>query len=198
MKYQKALVASLLFVVLLLSIYYVHISYFKVNVVLYSSIQDGILAALLTSALLFGLRYFGLFDVFEKIQLLVIWILAGYIFAISIPTVIDRSLSFYLLEKIQQRGGGIQQARFDEIFTKEYVKEHHLLEIRLTEAQETGTVAIINGCVKLTPRGERIASFGRFFRQNLLPKQRLLMGKYTDVMTDPFRNSAEIIDYQCK
>ena len=49
--------------------------------------------------------------------MLLVWLLLGYILAISVPTVLDRSLSFYILEKLQQRGGGIQQSRFNEVFT---------------------------------------------------------------------------------
>jgi hypothetical protein len=129
---------------------------------------------------------------------MLIWLLAGYAFAISVPTVIDRSLSFYILEKIQQRGGGIKLDSFEQVFTQEYVKEHRLVDVRLTEQLESGTIQINNGCVKLTEKGNRLASFSRAFRQNLLPKQRLLMGKYSDDLTNPFRNSLSESDYTCR
>lgn len=197
MKIHRALIASTLFLILLLCIYYVHIAFMRVDVVLYSAVFDGVLAALVAAGVLFGFGYFKLFNVFEKLQMTVIWLLAGCIFAISIPTVIDRSLSFYILEKIQQRGGGIKLASFEEVFTKEYAKEHRLLDVRLTEQQASGTITIQDGCVKLTERGKQLATFSRFFRQNFLPKQRLLMGKYTDDLTDPFRASRSGIDYAC-
>lgn len=114
------------------------------------------------------------------------------------PTVIDRSLSFYILEKIQQRGGGIQLDSFEQVFTQEYLKEHRLVDVRLTEQQSSGTIMIQDGCVKLTERGKRLASFSRYFRQNFLPKQRLLMGEYTDDLTDPFRNSEKLFNYECQ
>jgi hypothetical protein len=141
---------------------------------------------------------FRLFSQLEKVQILLINILIGYIFAISIPTVIDRSLSFYILEKLQQRGGGIKQDSFEQIFTQEYMKEHRLIDVRLTEQLESGTIIIENGCVKLTRRGEKLAEFSRFFRKNFLPKERLLMGKYTDALTDPFRQSINDFSYLCK
>jgi hypothetical protein len=197
MKLTKSLLASLLFVVILLGIYTVHVQFFQVNVVLYSSILDGCLAAGITAGVLFGLNYFKVFNTFEKLQMAAIWLLASYAFAISIPTVIDRSLSFYILEKIQQRGGGIKYSQFNEVFTKEYVKEHRLVDVRLTEQMESGTVTIENGCVKITERGQRLAAFSRFFRKNFLPKQRLLMGRYSDDLTDPFRNSVKAADYEC-
>ena len=78
------------------------------------------------------------------------------------------------------------------------MREHQLVDIRLTEQAESGTIVIEGGCVKLTPRGEKLASFSRFFRQNFLPKRRLLRGEYTDKLTDPFARSDILPDYLCK
>ena len=198
MKLTRALIASMVFTVVLLGIYYSHVNFFKVNVVFYAAIGDGVVAAFMTGVILQFLPYFRVFGGFEKLQLVVIWLLFGYSFAISVPTVIDRSLSFYILEKLQQRGGGIKQDSFEQVFTQEYVKEHHLVDVRLTEQLQSGTIAINDGCVTLTEKGQMIASFGRFFRTHWLPKQRLLMGKYSDTLTDPFRNSVANVDYTCQ
>jgi len=198
MKITKAFVATVFFLMALCVIYYFHMRYVRVNVLFYAAIADGLLAALIASFILVSSKYFNFLNGFEKFQLVVIWVFAGYIFAISVPTVIDRSLSFYILEKLQQRGGGIRQDSFEEVFTKEYVKEQHLVDVRLTEQTQSGTVVIENGCVKLTEKGNSLATFSRFFRKNLLPKQRLLMGQYTDALTDPFRMSEQKTSYDCK
>lgn len=197
MKYSRSLLASFFFLVMSLSIYIVHVEYFHVNVVLYSAILDACSAAVISGGLVFGLKYFEVLNTFEKIQLTVIWLLVGYALAITVPTIIDRSLSFYILEKIHQRGGGIKYAQFNEVFTQEYVKEHRLVDVRLTEQLESGTIIIENGCVKITDRGLRLAAFSRFFRKHFLPKHRLLMGQYSDDLTDPFRNSVKAVDYEC-
>ncbi|MCP3720354.1 hypothetical protein [Paraburkholderia sp. CNPSo 3281] len=197
-KLKRAIQATVLFVVFLFAIYYVHVAVFEVNVVFYAAISDGVLAAFLTGAVIFLLRYFDALNKFEKSQLVAIWLLAGYGFAISVPTVIDRSLSFYILEKLQQRGGGIKLDSFEDVFTKEYVKEDQLVAVRLTEQQQSGTIVIENGCVKLTKKGDELATFSQMFRHHLLPKKRLLMGTYSDVLTDPFRNSPNIESYRCK
>ena len=198
MKILRALLASIVFLSMLLTLYIIHINFFQVDVIFYSALLDGVLATILVSIILFKTRYFGLFNYFEKIQMAMIWLLLGYAFAISVPTVIDRSLSFYILEKLQQRGGGIKVTSFEEVFTKEYVKEHRLVDVRLTEQQTSGTIVIQDGCVKLTKRGQYLASFSRYFRQNFLPRQRLLAGEYTDDLTDPFRHSSSVSDYKCK
>jgi hypothetical protein len=198
MKFLRFAAASALFVVLLFACYVTHVMFLRVDVVFYSAILDGAAAALIAFLLLLVLRPFAVFNGFEKCMMALVWLLAAYAFAISVPTVLDRSLSFYILEKIQQRGGGIQLSQFEAVFTKEYVKEHRLVDVRLTEQQQSGTIVIDNGCVKLTERGEQLATFSRWFRRHLLPKQRLLMGKYSDDLTDPFRNSVKATGYECR
>lgn len=196
-KILDSLKSTAFFVVILLLVYYLHITLFKVNVVFYSSILDGFIAAFIVGFLVFVSRVAPALNGFEKSLLVVIWLLLGYGYAITIPTVIDRSLSFYIIEKIQQRGGGIKKSSLNDIFTGEFVAESRLADVRLTEQLESGTVELIDGCIVLTEKGDLIASFGQLFRKNLLPKERLLMGEYSADLTDPFKNSAVDVDYTC-
>jgi hypothetical protein len=198
MKIFRALTGSTIFLLSLLVIYYLHINYFKVDVVFYAAIFDGVLAAVIAGVVLWVAPLFRPLGNFEKSQLIIIWIVVGYALAISVPTVIDRSLSFYILEKIKQRGGGIRQDAFEKVFTQEYVTEHRLVDIRLTEQLQSGTIKIENGCVLLTPKGKMIADLSRTFRQHWLPKKRLLLGDYSDALIDPFRTSITIEAYNCK
>lgn len=197
MKLARAAIATVGYLIILLLVYYIHIQFFKVNVVFYAAIGDSALAALLMGLALVRLKGFELFGAFEKLLLISIWIIFGYALAISVPTVIDRSLSIYILEKLHQRGGRIRQDGIERVFTQEYLKEHRLVDVRLTEQMESGTIMIVNGCVQITPKGENIVRFSRFFRMHWLPKNRLLMGKYSDVLTDPFRSSLNDPDYLC-
>lgn len=202
MKLKKFLYSIIAFILLLFVYYILHLTFFRVNVVFYSAILDGFLAAITLYLILIKTKYFSIFCSFEKFQIFIISILLGYSFAISVPTVIDRSLSFYILEKIQQRGGGIKQNAFEDVFTKEYMVEHRLVDVRLTEQLESGTIEIVGDCVKLTPKGDFLAKLSRTFRKNFLPKERLLMGEYTDDLTDPFAHGAvddnKTFDYICK
>lgn len=196
-KFSRAFLASVGFLAIVVAVYALHIRFFRVDVVFYAAIGDAVLSAFLCYAGLLGLRFFAPLSGFEKFQLFVIWLLTGYALAISVPTVIDRSLSFYILEKLQQRGGGIAQDAFEQVFVGEYMPEHHLVDVRLTEQLQSGTIRIENGCVLLTEKGARIAAFSRYFRTHWLPKERLLMGEYSDALTDPFRNSTAAADYVC-
>ncbi len=195
MKLFAFLLSSTVFLMVFFIIYTVHVFQFNVDVVLYSVLIDDFLAILVMSVLF--CFTFHIFTKTEKIMLLIIWFLVGYAFAITIPTLLDRSLSFYLLEKLQQRGGGIKKESFGKVFREEYMLEHRLIDIRLTEQLTSGTIEIKDGCVLLTDKGNSLATFSRYFRKNWLPRNRLIAGEYTDQLTDPFRDSKEIYDYQC-
>ena len=89
--------AAALFLLTFGTIHYVHFRLMQVNVVLFSAVLDGMLATLLTSAIVFASPFFSPIRFSEKILLSIIFMLSGYTLALSIPAVIDRSLSFYIL-----------------------------------------------------------------------------------------------------
>jgi hypothetical protein len=186
------------YLAILFLVYIGYINSFSINVVFYSAIYTALIALIFFSFILYLTPTFKILNHFEKFNVILIAALVGYVFAISLPTVIDRSLSFYILEKLQQRGGAIQLSKFDYIFTNEYMREHKLVDIRLTEQSESGTIIIDGDCVRLTDKGSQLADFSRFFRQNFLPKKRLLRGEYTDQLINPFSRSDLNPDYLCK
>ncbi len=198
MKLVKFITANLLFVFVLLLTYLLHVKFFKIDVVFYSAMIDGALATVLALTFVSLLKWLDVYSPFEKFQLMLSWLLLGYAFAISVPTVIDRSLSFYTLEKLQQRGGGIKLSAFEEMFVKEYMAEHRLVDVRLTEQEQSGTIVIENGCVKLTAWGNTLATGSKYFRNHFLPKERLLRGEYSSDLTDPFKRSVAVVDYLCQ
>jgi hypothetical protein len=188
--YLSAAALIVVYIALFLTINLIHFLYFPVRVVLYDTLLD-IVIAIVPFAILYALvlRQHLALSRLEFTLSLLVSLLVAVNFAISIPTVIDRSLSAYILEKLAQRGGAIQFGAFPRIFTDEFMKEARLVDIRLTEQLESGTIVIKNGCVRLTDRGWLVASITRFYRTHFLPKQREIMGTYTDALTDPFRNS---------
>ena len=86
-----------------------------------------------------------------------------------------------------------------DIFRDEYLPEFRLVDVRLTEQVASGTVEIVDGCVRLTARGRYLARFGRYLRENVMPRERLLSGIYTDALTKPYATSdGEEKDYVCQ
>lgn len=197
-RFLLPIVGVLLYMVIAVITYWAYIRLARVDVVLYASLLASGLA-LCAYALFMALAPAAQsFSRLEKMQNLIICALVGYAMAISLPTVIDRSLSFYLLEKLQQRGGGIQRRHMDVVFREEYMREHRLMDIRLTEQVQSGTIAIgRDDCVRLTLRGERLANFSRFFRAHFLPEKRLIGEKYSSDLVDPFAVDSAVPNYLC-
>ena len=196
MKYLYSIGFLIFFIFLLIIIYAIYINQFNVNVLLYSSLFCVLISLAIASIFLFSIKV-KYINFFEKILILIICALTGYSLVLSLPTVIDRSLSFYILEKLDQRGGGIKVDKMDIVFTKEYLKEHRLIDIRLTEQLKTKTVIIDKNCLRLTSKGKKVVLFSTIFRQYFLPKQRLIRDKYTDELISPLDNEIDIPDYLC-
>ncbi|MCW1776913.1 hypothetical protein NB693_21270 [Pantoea ananatis] len=73
----KAALSTVLYIVVLLLLYYVHMRYFKVNVVFYASILDGVIAVVLVGGGLWLAKVFKSFTTLEVLQLLAIWLLGS-------------------------------------------------------------------------------------------------------------------------
>ena len=121
MKAGRAALATGLFLLLFALGYLAWMRWLRVDVVFYSTLAVALGGALLAALALFAVPVFAVLSRFEKGQLVVIWLLLGYALAISGPTLIDRSLSFYILEKIDERGA-IRLDRFEPVVTQEFMR----------------------------------------------------------------------------
>ena len=85
-----------------------------------------------------------------------------------------------------------------DIFINDYIDEYKLIEVRITEQLESGTIQIDDSCIYLTRRGYMVAKFSNFFRKNFLAKNRLILEEYSDQLTDPLRRSQINNEYLCQ
>ena len=182
-----------------LTVHLLHFFFLPVHVVLYDAVLDAALAAVGTAVFLcvWLLRRLAITGL-EAGQSLAIGFLLAILFCVTVPAIIDRSLSVYILEKLVQRGGAIRQAAFGDIIKQEFMNEHRVVDIRLTEQVNSGTVVIENGCVRLTAWGQQIAQLTRFYRTTFLPRHREIMGELTADLTDPFRRTFTVVPYACE
>jgi len=164
---------SICFLLIYIIIYYLHVRFFHVKVLFYSSLFDVFISVLIVNFFFLYKNFFLTINLFEKYLLLIIFSLTGYIISMSVPALIDRSLSFYLLEKIDQSKQGINISRIDDLFINDFVIKYDMINVRLTEQQASGTIAINNNCAVITRKGKFLANFSKFFRANLLPKHRI-------------------------
>ena len=197
-KIIEMVLLSASFGIVFLIINFIHFQTIPVSVILYACFWDAIIAGVLVFGAYWMLRLRkGPLLKTEYSLVAISSLLLVMLYAVMGPTVIDRSLSIYIVEKIDQRGGEVSEASIPNIFTKEYMPEFRLVDVRMTEQLTSGTVKIEDGCVTLTPKGRRLSRFASWYRKTLLPKKRILMNEVTAQLTDPFAGTQAIVDTKC-
>ncbi|MEP1832632.1 MAG: hypothetical protein ABJL57_03045 [Hyphomonas sp.] len=181
-----------------LMINWIHFQTLPVAVILYACIVDAILSSAIVGGVYWAFRR-------KKSPLLatetVLSILAAnlliLLYSVMGPTVIDRSLSIYIVEKIDHRGGAVAEAAMPKIILTEFMQEYRVADVRMTEQVTSGTVKIEDGCIRMTPRGRTLAQFTRFFRRNFLPQHRRIADEITDELTHPYKDTPVLVPFKC-
>ncbi|MFH1518464.1 MAG: hypothetical protein ABIH17_11365 [Pseudomonadota bacterium] len=177
---------------------YLHFHYIPVSVILFACVWDALIAdAIVLTLYSVWRRKQGSLLLSEAGLVAIASNLLLMLYAVMGPTVIDRSLSLYIVQKVDQRGGEVAQAAMEDLFVKEYMPEFHLVDVRLTEQITSGTLVERDGCLVLTPKGRTLSHFIDWYRRTLLPQKRVLMGEVSNVLTDPFRDAKPIVDVAC-
>lgn len=188
---------GLAFIVLVfLIINYIHFQYFPVSVILYDSVIDIVLSVIIF--LVWSVLGKNVWRWSERLVIAMLGSSLALNIAIMVPTVIDRSLSIYILEKLNKRGGEISFKAWDALLKEEFFDEYKIVDIRMTEQINSGTVVVVDGCVKLTSKGHLIAEISSFYRRNFLPRHRDIMGEYSDALRDPLKFDLRKVDTECK
>lgn len=183
-KFTKLLYITFFYFLMLGIIYTIHINYFTVKIILYDGALDAVIALIITIFIFKNYKSNQTcFTQFERVLISMLLILSGLFTVLTIPTVIDRSLSFYLLEKIQREGGSVNVSNLNDIVSIDYLAEYRVVDMRITEQLKSGTIFISEDCVRLTALGTKIADFSSFFRKHFLAKKRLINNDFSDELT---------------
>lgn len=150
-----------------------HFRLFRVRVVLYATLFDAVVAcggfvALYAVA---GVRAFPQPPSFVGVCVLAA-LLACVLYAFVFPAIFDRSLSLYLLSKVDERGGRVTVAELGVLSSVDYVREMRVVEQRIEEQVASGTITVEGDAVRLTARGRRVLRVSSLFRAWLLPATR--------------------------
>jgi hypothetical protein len=181
-----------------LIINWVHFQTLTVAVILYACMVDALLASTIVVTIYWALRRSRSSLLPTETALTIISAnLLILLYAVMGPTVIDRSLSIYIAEKIDYRGGAVAESAMPKIILTEFMQEYRVAEVRMTEQVSSGTVKIEDGCIRMTTRGRALAHFTRFYRRNFLPKHRRIAGEVTDELTRPYQDTPVLVPFEC-
>jgi hypothetical protein len=82
-------------------------------------------------------------------------------FLVIFPVTFDRSISMFLLARIEQADGRLDSKALQALFTREYLGDMHQIDRRVFEQMLSGNIQVIDGRIHLTPRGKALLSSAR-------------------------------------
>jgi len=165
---QLTLVTVLVFFLAL--IYIISFRFFHPETVYYFGIGTILIGAILLSAVFF--LFFGAKkEFFQKLFIqtrdffpcLLAAVFLMYSFHITIPTLVDRSISIYLLNLLDTEGGPVSINNLQDKFLAGYVGGYSVVCRRMFEQVQSGNVTHQASTYTLTARGKRTVAFLRAF-----------------------------------
>lgn len=84
-----------------------------------------------------------------------------YAFHITVPTIIDRSISLYILSRMDGKSSGVNVGELQESFLNGYVSKNNAVCRRLDEQIVSGNIRFENGKYFITDNGERVINILR-------------------------------------
>ncbi|WBQ16834.1 hypothetical protein [Sphingobium yanoikuyae] len=82
-------------------------------------------------------------------------------FLITFPVTFDRSITMFLLARIERQDGQLDARALGDVYTREYLGEMRQIDRRVEEQTMSGNIRVEQGRIHITPQGRRLLSGGR-------------------------------------
>lgn len=166
----RIVISYILTILLFLIINITHFKMLGAKVILYTCIIDAILACVIQTIVMF----FICKNDSKMVIALTAWstFLIIMLYSILVPTLVDRSLSIYVLRTVSRAEGSVKLADFDGLLQKGYFREMDVTNQRIIEQTASGTIIIKGEDIQLTRKGRLIISLAGIIERYFLPNDR--------------------------
>ncbi|WP_370309764.1 hypothetical protein [Sphingobium abikonense] len=82
-------------------------------------------------------------------------------FLIVFPVTFDRSITMFLLARIERQDGQLDARSLEQVFVREYLGDLRQIDRRITEQSLSGTIRVERGRIHITPQGRRLLKGAR-------------------------------------
>ncbi|WP_088182617.1 hypothetical protein [Sphingobium sp. Z007] len=82
-------------------------------------------------------------------------------FLIVFPVTFDRSVTMFLLARIEQQDGQLDARDLEHIFVADYLRTLRQIDRRVEEQSLSGNIVVADGRIRLTPQGKRLMAGAR-------------------------------------
>ncbi|NWK94750.1 hypothetical protein DM806_03535 [Sphingobium lactosutens] len=82
-------------------------------------------------------------------------------FLIVFPVTFDRSITMFLLARIERQDGELDARALEQVYVREYLGEMRQIDRRIAEQGLSGNIRVERGHIHITPQGRRLLDGGR-------------------------------------
>lgn len=82
-------------------------------------------------------------------------------FLITFPVTFDRSITMFLLSRIERQDGQLTAPMLEQLFVREYLGDMRQIDRRVAEQALSGNIRVDRGRIHITPQGTRLLEGGR-------------------------------------
>jgi len=103
-------------------------------------------------------------------------------FLVLVPVTIDRSISVFLLARIEGRSGTLDAQALDALFRREYLGDMAQIDRRVAEQAKSGNIRVgRDGTIVITPQGRIFLRFSRVIAKGFGTDPRFVQPQPGDV-----------------
>jgi len=126
----------------------------------------GIAIAFVTLPLLAGVlaitrRWIRALDLSTIVGAVALSLAFNITFLVVFPVTFDRSITMFLLARIEAQNGRLDAPALERIFVAEYLGSMRQIDRRVEEQSLSGNIVVQSGRIYLTPQGRRLMSEAR-------------------------------------
>lgn len=82
-------------------------------------------------------------------------------FLIVFPVTFDRSITMFLLARIERQDGQLDARGLEQVFVRQYLGDLRQIDRRIAEQSLSGTIRVERGRIHITPQGRRLLKGAR-------------------------------------
>lgn len=133
-----------------------------VSILFYRGTILAIVAALLLGLIsFFAAKKFRAIDLSSALGAIAISLSFNICFLVLFPVTIDRSVTVFMLSRMEAAQRPVTEQDLKNIFDNEYLGKMQQIHRRIEEQSLTGNIRVDNGQVTLTPAGKKFLSVSR-------------------------------------
>lgn len=130
-------------------------------VLFYRGLALAVVAALLLCAIGIGLRRRLRIDSATLAGAVAISLSFNICFLVIFPVTFDRSISMFLLARIERQDGQLDSQGLKQVFAMEYLDEMQQIDRRIAEQSLSGNIRVTQGRISITPQGRQLLAGAR-------------------------------------